>query len=624
MTAAAPAAPKRFAVYVRVSTEKQLEGTDYTSLETQEDHCRRWVEARLGTVVRVYKDTESGTKLEARTGFMALLAGAEAGEFDAAVAYNADRWCRSVEIHILMKGIERKRGVRFLSTSQEFGTGPEAKLLETQVAAFNEYFSALVGAKVRLKRRSRAQRGEWNGGRAPFGYAKVDKKLVPDPNEAPVLRQMFALYAEHPSAAAVRNRLRAMGAKDRRGGEWSKTSIEHMLRNPIYCGRLREGGEVYPGIHEPLVPVEQWDVVQKLVPTRRRVGTKMERPYPLAGLIHCAACGTSMTPHYVKKGHHRYPRYRCTTTHKRGWDLCPVKEVNADKIERFVLEEVKKLAAEPALVEKALAAANESMDQRSTPLRAREAELERRASELRTRVANLTEAVAVGGASALLGLRDRLAAEDRDRRQIDSELAQVRAELTSLGGPPMDVDKAKRALQSFGLLFAAATPGERGELMRHLVRAVKVRGPGHEVLVDFYSTFTPDPTPGSISRTNWLPGLLAWRNTLRGPPAERSWCGQHFDPRPTRQEAAAHLARMLPADLVCPDPKKHPGWVASWHRSGQDEHDRDHAQSGHRGHQGPRKGWEGVAHRPGSSRGHTAAVRAPRARPRFYQGVRVA
>src|SRR5207237_2667902 len=98
LTRSAPT--RRYALYVRVSDAKQLAGREFNSLESQEMYLRRWVADHSGEVYRVYSDTESGTKYEERVGLVALLDDARARRFDAAVAYNHDRWHRNVGIYI--------------------------------------------------------------------------------------------------------------------------------------------------------------------------------------------------------------------------------------------------------------------------------------------------------------------------------------------------------------------------------------------------------------------------------------------------------------------------------------------------------------------------------------------
>ena len=153
----------------------------------------------------LYRDTESGTKLEERPGLMKVIADAQAGLFEEAVAYNMDRWCRSVEIHVVLQRLEREYGVRFSSATQDFGDGPEGELLAGQIATINQYYSRLIGKKVRLKREMRFNLGKWNGGSAPFGYRSEAGDLKHRPDEAPVARQIFEMWMEHPSFASIRN-----------------------------------------------------------------------------------------------------------------------------------------------------------------------------------------------------------------------------------------------------------------------------------------------------------------------------------------------------------------------------------------------------------------------------------
>ena len=153
---------RRYALYVRVSDGKQLVGLEYNSLKSQEDILRRWVAELpnvLGKVYRVYSDIESGTKIQ-RDGLIELIADARAGKFDEAVAYNSDRWCRNMEIHIEIKRITRECGVRFTSATQDFGDEPEGRLLDHQIAGINEFYSALIGKKEKAKRLARLERGE--------------------------------------------------------------------------------------------------------------------------------------------------------------------------------------------------------------------------------------------------------------------------------------------------------------------------------------------------------------------------------------------------------------------------------------------------------------------------------
>jgi site-specific DNA recombinase len=256
---------KRYALYVRVSTLGQIEGVRFDSLESQEETLREFVSRHGGEVTKVYSDTESGTKLDERPGLVALLNDTHSGLFDEAVAYHFDRWHRNIEIFAILRKVTRETGVRFVSATQDFSDDAEGRLIETQLAGFNAYFSDVVSQKVKLKRRLMAGHGAWCGGRVPFGYKTVEGMLIVIPEEATTVRHIFELYPEHPSATAVRNRLRALGIRDRTNRPWSTPSIASILRNPIYAGLVRHpDGEPVPGRQEAIVTKEAWQNVQAI------------------------------------------------------------------------------------------------------------------------------------------------------------------------------------------------------------------------------------------------------------------------------------------------------------------------------------------------------------------------
>ncbi len=264
---------------------------------------------------------------------------------------------------------------------------------------------------------------------ATFGFTSVAGKLQVIDGEAATVRRIFELYAEHPSAVSIRTRLNALGINDRKGRPWSSSSIEAILRNPIYKGevRLPDGG-TRKGIHEALVSVESWDRVQATKPTRTRLVTKIDRAFPLARLLECGACNSAMCLHYVsKKNGRKIARYRCTTTFKRGWKACPVKEVNADHIEQWTKDHIAKLGAEGELLDAAIAAANTTDEDRTAPLRLEQTALLVRIDDVRAKVDRLVSAIADGG-SGFQAIRAKLTLEERNLRLLEHDLARVKTE----------------------------------------------------------------------------------------------------------------------------------------------------------------------------------------------------
>ena len=88
-------ATKRAAIYVRVSSEEQVQGY---SLAAQERTAEAYCQSNGWDVVQVYRDegrsarTDNITK---RPGFAAMLEDADAGRFDVIVVHKLDRLARN-------------------------------------------------------------------------------------------------------------------------------------------------------------------------------------------------------------------------------------------------------------------------------------------------------------------------------------------------------------------------------------------------------------------------------------------------------------------------------------------------------------------------------------------------
>jgi site-specific DNA recombinase len=116
-------------------------------------------------------------------------------------------------------------------------------------------------------------RGRLNQGiypyKAPLGYLDQGrgKLKTPDPARAPLVREMFELYATGQySLRSLAKEMERRGLKSRTGRPVSRSSIEKLLANPFYTGviRILRTGETYTGAHEPLITVSLFERVQDI------------------------------------------------------------------------------------------------------------------------------------------------------------------------------------------------------------------------------------------------------------------------------------------------------------------------------------------------------------------------
>jgi site-specific DNA recombinase len=209
---------------------------------------------------------------------------------------------------------------------------------------FAQFERELISERTKDKLLERAQKGMWNGGGIPFGYKVVDKQLVPDEQKAQKLTEIFALFSETGSLAKTYQILKAKKAFNDKGQPFSKTHLQHVLRNITYTGKLRYAGKIYQGLHQPLISDYLFNSVQTLFhETQQKQSVYKNRL--LAGLVRCAECDSIMTPtHTKKKPRQRYYYYRCTKTYRQDWNACATQQVNADRLEQLIIENLKRVS----------------------------------------------------------------------------------------------------------------------------------------------------------------------------------------------------------------------------------------------------------------------------------------
>ncbi|WP_244406109.1 recombinase family protein [Methylocella silvestris] len=189
---------KRCAIYTRKSTEEGLDQA-FNSLDAQREACAAFIlsQKHEGWIAapRLYDDGGySGGTME-RPALKRLIGDIEAGEIDVIVVYKVDRLTRALSDFAKLVDVFDRRGVSFVSITQQFNTTTSMGRLTLNVLlSFAQFEREVIGERVRDKIAASKKKGMWMGGMPPLGYDVKDRRLVINEAEAQLLVRIFERY----------------------------------------------------------------------------------------------------------------------------------------------------------------------------------------------------------------------------------------------------------------------------------------------------------------------------------------------------------------------------------------------------------------------------------------------
>ena len=377
---------KTAAAYIRVSTEDQ---TEY-SPDAQLRELREYAAAHSMILDDrfVYADEGiSGRKADKRPAFQEMIRTAKLKDhpFDVILVHKFDRFARSREDSVVYKSMLKRCGVDVISIKEPLAEGSYSGVMEAIYESFAEAYSINLGTEVKKGMTEKARRGEIQTA-PPYGYMlaqspvashqspvpsllpgekaaqrgpdegtpvpmpSASRTFVPHPIEAEYVREIFRRFAAGEGLFPIAKWLTASGQRTHRGNAFENRTVEYILRNPVYIGKLRWNPArrsrrdfddpdiiVADGHHEPLISMELWDACQKRMAEVKALHPYHGRPagdrhHWLCGIVRCAACDSTLIwskPYYLKCNN--YVRGRCSHT----------QHIKAELLEQAVIAQLK-------------------------------------------------------------------------------------------------------------------------------------------------------------------------------------------------------------------------------------------------------------------------------------------
>ena len=432
---------KRCAIYTRKSTEEGLD-QEFNTLDSQREYAEAYIKSQgeegWTCLPDRYSDGGfSGGNMD-RPALQLLLADIEAGKIDCVIAYKIDRLSRSLLDFARMMEVFDRHGVSFVSVTQQFNTATSmGRLMQNVLLSFAQFEREMISERTRDKIAATRRRGKWSGGQPILGYDVVDTKLVVNEAEAEQVRQIFGLYLGLGSLLPVVQELNRRGWSTKRwttkkqtergGVPFTKNRLYHLLTNVTYAGKIAYKAEIHEGEHEAIIDAATFERVQQVLNENGRSGCADKRNKHgavLRGLLRCAACDCGMTHTYTKKGNRLYRYYVCNHAQQHGRKTCPAPSVPAGEIERFVVDEIRAIGRDPALVAATWAKSRRLADKAIGRLKRERAALERQRRANEAELHQLAAKPAQNGELAKLAqFQERAAATEHRLAEVGDEVS---------------------------------------------------------------------------------------------------------------------------------------------------------------------------------------------------------
>ena len=329
----------RVAIYIRVSTDKQVKDGD--SMRDQLATGQKYIDSHENMIlVDTYIDDGiSGQKLK-RDDFQRLIDDVRASRIDLIIFTRLDRWFRNLRHYLNTQDILDRHGVSWTAIEQPYfdTSTPHGRAFVNNSMIWAELEAQNDSDRILGVFDDKVDNGEVLSGSTPLGYIIENKHLIPD-DDAPTAVTIFQYYRKTGNLSMT---LRYMESEF--GLVRSAASLKNMLTNTKYIGEFRDNKEYCPAI----IDHDLFYDVQRLLKINIKSGKKHD--YIFSGLVVCDDCDHIMSGCQQRAGGrvradgtritYKYSVYRC----RQGVNLhrCPNRKlVFETTLESMLLDRIR-------------------------------------------------------------------------------------------------------------------------------------------------------------------------------------------------------------------------------------------------------------------------------------------
>ena len=214
----------------------------------------------------------------------------------------------------------------------------------------------------------RYQNGTFIIGYPPFGYDNVDGKMVIVPEEAEIVKEIFAMAINGMGSYVIAKELNKRGFRTKKNGKWGSSAVKGLLHNEKYTGDVifqktytddnfnrhnnysEKNMYLCKNHHEATVSHEVFEQAEAVMEQRRKEKgiiaghEKYQNRYVFSGRILCGECGSPFKrrQHYKPSGD--YVAWTCRL-HIENKDACSMLYIHDEAIKNAFVRMMRKLQA---------------------------------------------------------------------------------------------------------------------------------------------------------------------------------------------------------------------------------------------------------------------------------------
>lgn len=364
------------ALYCRLSRDDDQQG-DSNSIVNQKAFLARFArEKGFRNIEYFVDDGYSGANFQ-RPDWQRMMALVDEGKIGIVVAKDMSRIGRNyLEVGMYTEITFPQNHVRFIAVNSGVDS---ANQQDNEFAPFlniiNEFYVKDGSKKVRVSMKLKGESGEYLTTIPPYGYMKDPgdkKKWVVDAEAASVVRRIFSLCVDGNGPTQIARILREKQVptptvyQSRMGQavrcippdnpyNWNGSTVSAILERMEYCGHTvnfkthrqsykikktienpPEQWKIFRNTHEAIVDEETFERVQELRRNKRRPA-KTGKTNLFSGVAYCADCGEKMYYCTTQNFEERQDHFVCSTSRKKGKDVCGTHFIRAVVLEKGVL-----------------------------------------------------------------------------------------------------------------------------------------------------------------------------------------------------------------------------------------------------------------------------------------------